>query len=258
MSSLHAPSLWSSQKLAAQYVFSETKRARGSFGIGLFTVFLVVMFVALLTNNVLKSPLIFLKISENTFGETDIMITPGIGINKQIVAYPPVPLVNETRYDLKMSGVGSISGAAPRWLIPAIVRSPTTSRNTTTFMLGIDSVREAAIGLGRSWTHPPLKTSECYISESILYQIGLATGGGQNVILDLSLSAFARILTSTSPSMSNGNRNATAYSALLALFPELNAALALPLNNSYLLSFRVQDLVDLTALQVCRAFMRIC
>ena len=44
--------------------------------IGVGTVFVVVTFVAVLYNAVLRSPLIFLRLAESSVGEMDMLVTP--------------------------------------------------------------------------------------------------------------------------------------------------------------------------------------
>ncbi len=49
-------SAWIDQKLAVRYLVSDARREKKGLAIGIFTVFLVVMLMALLMNNVQRSP----------------------------------------------------------------------------------------------------------------------------------------------------------------------------------------------------------
>lgn len=79
------PSWWTRQQLAFSYVWSETKRNRGSFFIGLFTVFLVISFQTTLQNAVLKANVIFFRISETSIGENDLVVLPGMAVGGDLL-----------------------------------------------------------------------------------------------------------------------------------------------------------------------------
>ena len=66
----------SNLKVILNYLKSDIVKKQRSFKIGLISIFLVVFFIALLTNTISVSPIVFLRLSENQAGETDIIMTP--------------------------------------------------------------------------------------------------------------------------------------------------------------------------------------
>ena len=62
--------------LTARCVHANALRDKRRTLIGVGTVFVVVTFVAVLYNAVLRSPLIFLRLAESSVGEMDMLVTP--------------------------------------------------------------------------------------------------------------------------------------------------------------------------------------
>ena len=67
-----------SAHVATEYVFKSNARDIRGFLIGLITVFFVVTFVNLLQNSIKKSPVVFMKLSENTVAEFDLLVSPKV------------------------------------------------------------------------------------------------------------------------------------------------------------------------------------
>jgi hypothetical protein len=63
-------------KVVFNYLKSDIVKRQRSFKIGLITLFLVILFTALLINITGLTPLIFLRLAENSAGETDIIMIP--------------------------------------------------------------------------------------------------------------------------------------------------------------------------------------
>jgi len=198
-------SLYLGQRLALKYLWSDTKRQKKGCAIGVFTVFLVVAMITLLENNVQHSPLIFWRIAETTVGESDLVLTSGFGVGGQLTVQGESStngltnvLVHQQYVADCVKGLEEVWGATGRWLLfarvlpsnvsGALVPDPmpnTTSVVTNTsfpsplthsaaaFVLGIDSLIEQRIKLGRSWNYPPLDARELYLSRSILRELRL-------------------------------------------------------------------------------------
>lgn len=62
--------------LALNYVLVNATKSTRSTAIGVTTVFVVVFFVGVLQNVVLRAPLIFLRLAETTAGEMDMVLAP--------------------------------------------------------------------------------------------------------------------------------------------------------------------------------------
>jgi hypothetical protein len=73
----------SNMRVVINYLKSDLIKKQRSFKIGLFSIFLVILFVSLLLNFIGISPVIFLKLAEEQAGETDIIIYPSL-INSDI------------------------------------------------------------------------------------------------------------------------------------------------------------------------------
>ena len=63
------------------FIIQDIKKRPRSFKIGLFTVFLVITFIALLVNCLSIASVIFVKLSEDTVGDADIILTISSAIN---------------------------------------------------------------------------------------------------------------------------------------------------------------------------------
>lgn len=199
------------QALATAYVVADVRRHKSSFLVGVFVVFLVVFFCALLLNSTSKSPVIFFKLAENSVGELDVVYSPGVQIEGRTVpaedgvlaaevragsgsgsgggddadnggvgsaddALSGIQLVNHTLFSESTAGLRSVTGIAPRWALPALVSLPYDPlNNSSAVALGLEFELEDEIGIGREWTLPPLQNATAYVSRSALKQIGIDT-----------------------------------------------------------------------------------
>jgi hypothetical protein len=167
---------WSS----AQYVFAETKRHPRSFGIGVATVFLVVFFVTVLQNAVQSSPIIFFKLSEDTAGCNDYVMSPALA------SATAFPLINHTKVNSTEGGVSAVWGSAPRWAVLGQATNPTaapippatTVPSTTVIALLTDAAQERYLQIGRALNLPQMAVSECFASSTIMRQLNLPSAAG--------------------------------------------------------------------------------
>jgi ABC-type antimicrobial peptide transport system permease subunit len=182
--------------LSSRYVVTDTWRHKRNFLTGLLTVFIVVFFIAMLVTTVDQSPIIFLKLSETVSGENDVILSPGMGVqNKRIVFPDGLPLINHTHIERSVSRVPTARGASSRWVaLATVLNTEDRTLNASATVLGMDTKKEAALGIGRSWRHPPLKSGTCYLSRPIARQIGLdpATAVGVKVTMLIDVFAMAR------------------------------------------------------------------
>jgi hypothetical protein len=68
--------VWAQFVLVLRYVLADMRRNKRNMAIGISTVMIVVAFVALLQNAVVRSPIVFTKLSENQVGEYDLLMSP--------------------------------------------------------------------------------------------------------------------------------------------------------------------------------------
>jgi hypothetical protein len=115
-------------------------------------------------------------------------------------------LVQQDYIERALKDVEVVQGTTGRWLLfgrilPATPPVATAGNSTIThsaaaYLLGINSLQEEAIGLGRSWNLPPPDNNELYLSRSIVREIGLDpdTATGMQIILRLDLLDVAQSL----------------------------------------------------------------
>eukprot|EP00026_Physarum_polycephalum_P001035 Phypoly_transcript_01036.p1 GENE.Phypoly_transcript_01036~~Phypoly_transcript_01036.p1 ORF type:complete len:1168 (+),score=174.37 Phypoly_transcript_01036:78-3581(+) len=162
---------------AIRYVITDAKRHKKGFIIGIATVFIVVMFVSLLQNVIQKSPIVFLKLSEDEVGEFDMVMTS-----------PTNLVINYTQTAQLLSDVETVEGLAPRWLsIARLVPDVRPETNSSVILIAIDSLLEKKIGIGRSWTHRPLGDAEMHVTSSVLRRMDVLpnTNTSVNMVIDL-------------------------------------------------------------------------
>lgn len=64
---------WDNVLVSTKYVHTDTRLHKKGFLIGLSTVILVVWFISLLYNVIEKSPIVFLKLAEDSVAEIDMV-----------------------------------------------------------------------------------------------------------------------------------------------------------------------------------------
>ncbi|KAA0154285.1 hypothetical protein FNF29_02505 [Cafeteria roenbergensis] len=268
--------LWASLQLAVQYVRASVRRDRQGFCVGLFTVALVVAFTSLVQSAVDNSPVVFLKLSEDTAGEGDLVLLPdpqvaalaagtpqanasasasasasanatatpagsaaGGGLQQLV---PSGVLLNDTDIAARLAAVPAVEGVAPRWTVFGRLLSARSRQiNTTAIILVADTAREAAIGLGRTWGRRAPGPAEAYVSQSALDEMGVRGAAGEQVDVEIDLGS----LLSTAGLAGSGDGSAGTGSAasLLSLLASAGVEVGRPDGQGG----RVVD-VDATAL----------
>ena len=187
--------------LAAQYVHISAMRDRRRTVIGVSTVFIVVTFVAVLYNAVLRSPLIFLSLAESQVGEMDMIITPYVphydpllDLEKQAEVLSKFEFFNATALDLELSALHTVTGTTPRWLLSGRAasqepREPSAAIDTTIIIC--DLQREAELNIGRGWQHRLLREGEAHVTSSLLYSLDVAPNQGRRLNVDI---GFGKLL----------------------------------------------------------------
>jgi hypothetical protein len=181
--------------LAAQYVHVSAMRDRRRTAIGFTTVFIVVTFVAVLYNAVLRSPLIFLSLAETQVGEMDMIITPYVphfdpllDLDAQSEVVSKFEFFNATALDLELSSLPTVSGTTPRWLLsgraarPGMSAEPSARIDATIIIC--DLQREAELNIGRGWQHRLLREAEAHVTSSLLYSLDVEPNEGQRLAVD--------------------------------------------------------------------------
>ena len=158
---LELPMSWSASFwLVAQHVHINSMKNRKGTAIGITTVFIVVFFIGLLQNILLRSPLIFLRLAETQAGEVDLVISPStvsidrlldIGLRSDID--PRFLYFNANDIDAKLEHNPLILGTSPRWILRGSIASKSGQTDTriVTNIIVCDLDREEKLGIGRGW-----------------------------------------------------------------------------------------------------------
>ena len=158
---LELPMSWSASFwLVAQHVHINSMKNRKGTAIGVTTVFIVVFFIGLLQNILLRSPLIFLRLAETQAGEVDLVISPStvsidrlldIGLRSEID--PRFLYFNARDIDAKLEHNPLILGTSPRWILRGSIASKSGQTDTriVTNIIVCDLDREEKLGIGRGW-----------------------------------------------------------------------------------------------------------
>ena len=186
-------------RLGCWYIFASVKRERRNFVIGIVTISLVVGFVTLLHSAVLSTSLVFLRLSEDSVGETDLILT-ALPANNSLST---LPLVNAKYINEQLIHCNVSKGAAPRWVFMGKISPKGTPEvNTTAIALILDSEAEERIGLGSQWNrrlfevfymfccngvclNRPMGEQEAYVSKTALKQLGVRANMGERVVLTI-------------------------------------------------------------------------
>jgi len=130
-----------------------------------------------LENTIECSPVLFLKLAEDSIGEYDLVFTPQTR-NPTTPSY----FINTTELDKKIGKQELVTGLSPRWImVSEIFNSHQREKNSSTVMLIIDSKKEKEIGLGRGWTHESLSGYKCHVAVSLLRLLHVNPNSGENI-----------------------------------------------------------------------------
>lgn len=169
-------------KLVTGYLIDDMKRGPLQFKIAVFTIFIIVAFMAILLNANSITTTMFLSLAERQTGDTDFIITAqfsttGTQLSEENSAdlLSSFPLVNISEVSESLSSVNSISGASERWLFPGrLYNIEDDNLSTSTFAVVGDSLKERSLGLGRALTGvEPLKNNECILLKRTADVIGM-------------------------------------------------------------------------------------
>ena len=106
----------------------------------------------------MRSPTIFYRLAEDNAGSDDLTLLPEFG------AAGAPPLLNFTEIESRLAGNPDVLGATPRWAaLGRVGNRDDRSRNTTSVILVVDSVRETELNIGAAWDRRPLGLEEAYV-----------------------------------------------------------------------------------------------
>jgi hypothetical protein len=186
--------------LTAKYVHSNAVRDKRRTLIGVATVFIVVTFVAILYNAVLRSPLIFLRVAESQVGEMDMLITPQVvrydsllDMDKAQDAVSKFEFFNATAFDRELATLPTVTGTTPRWLLRGRLASQESPQEyLDTSIIICDLKRENELQIGRGWPYRFLGEGEAHITSSLLYSLNVPPNEGRRLRLDI---GFGKLLS---------------------------------------------------------------
>ncbi|KAI9140455.1 FtsX-like permease family-domain-containing protein [Paraphysoderma sedebokerense] len=184
---------WGTFKILVNYLKADNKRNYRSFAIGLVTVFLVVTFLTLVRNALVRSSIVFVKLSEDLVGQIDLLMTPPLSTGQS-------SFINYTYVNRSLTGTAGVAGSSPRWLVPAQVskkedgqnQSSVQSFNSAAFLLVADSYQEKDAGIGTAWPFRPLGENEVHVTSSLLRALKCRPNSGDKIIVTFSVEDFNR------------------------------------------------------------------
>ena len=269
--------------VAARYVAKNTVRDRRGFAIGLATVLVLVTFVCLLENSIKKSPVIFMRLSENSVGEYDLVLSP-LAYNTSVPssAYTATPtaawpsdsnsnsnnssgedllqaaglgsllgsmFLNWSKYDALLGSCAAVNSSVPRWMLlgtfaPVDVASEPPS--TSAVVLVMNDTLERAVGLGRNYHFAPLGDREAVVSRTLLTRMGMDPHARQRFALSVDWLALMSLTGSSSSS--GGSRGEMLFDAVvvggLGIDPVIDVNYTVPLTEE--LAMYLQGLSNVT------------
>ena len=165
---------FSTIKLVMDYLVQDLKRGPLQFKIAVFTIFIIVAFMAILLNAQSITTTMFLAVSETQAGDADFIIT------RQFTSAPVqvngeedgnadftsmLSFLNISDVSKKLEKVDSIMGVSERWALPGRLINPNdTDLSTSAFAVIGNSLKERSLGIGRALDgYDPLEGNECYV-----------------------------------------------------------------------------------------------
>eukprot|EP00762_Andalucia_godoyi_P002414 ANDGO_02681.mRNA.1 FtsX domain-containing protein len=236
---LHA-SRWGSVRVSIHYIVNDASRHKRAWLVGVCTVFIVVFFLTLLLNAVQRSPYIFLRLSEYSVGEMDLVLTP------QPSNASTTGFLNHTYVASALGSVDVVSGVAPRWVFPIRLSNKyDPTKNTTTLALLADTAHEESIHLGRAFPYRKLGYAECHVTESLLRGMGVGPNYGNRLLMTISPTDILSIITSASADSGASGGNGTSPSTSFLTDP----AAARAFLSSFGLNFSAPITLNISAFQ---------
>eukprot|EP00164_Ancoracysta_twista_P018422 GFYU01031884.1.p1 GENE.GFYU01031884.1~~GFYU01031884.1.p1 ORF type:complete len:616 (-),score=122.39 GFYU01031884.1:840-2687(-) len=213
-----------------RFTLKEFDRRRFNYCVGFSSIFLVVLIVACAETTLLYSPIIFLSLSENQHGQIDISMSadshrPHLNFTQiykrlsdagdEFTYISPRYTVPITLSPFKLCDASvlsmdpfdktwyyeeqtSVQGSCvkkyhtpQRWeLVNKCLRQACPYYRATNMVL-FDTAREARMGVGRTWEHPPLNEGEMVMTEGTAAELGLT----QNDVIIVEVDTFGFFLS---------------------------------------------------------------
>mmetsp|Transcript_10929 Transcript_10929/g.40739 ORF Transcript_10929/g.40739 Transcript_10929/m.40739 type:complete len:1124 (-) Transcript_10929:289-3660(-) len=181
-------------RFAYHYILHDHKTHLKAFGIGFTVVVTIVFIIAVMYNAVQQSPYIFLKLSEDNAGESDMYI------NARMSSTSQNPFVNVTDLNANMYPQLT-SHVSPRWILPGgIISHPDTPHlSVPCVILAIDTQREHEMGIARHSQVRTLGPREIHAKGYLLRSIGVKPNLGQRAKLGLNMGSLLNSLKEQFP-----------------------------------------------------------
>lgn len=216
-------------KVSAHYIVNDARRHPRSWLIGLFTIMLVVCFLALLQNAIQRSPYIFLRLAELTVGEMDVLMTRESSNTTAMSSSASASnaaggaasaldqlFLNHTHVAERTASLYSVEGTSPRWILPVVVSNKYVPANSLRAVaLMVDTLHEQEIGIGRGFYHRPLGEGEAHVTSALLRILGVQPNYGQRIMLTIDVSQM--LSTAGIPGFSGTNNASSQTTSALVL-----------------------------------------
>lgn len=158
------------------YQWRDLKRHKCHFCLAFCSVFFIVLSTLVVTSIIAKGPVIFLKLSEQAYGEIDAFILPD---QQSIYPYSDYNFVNHSRVEEVLANKSlnnyNYSPRKVQFTYFSNLDQP-GFRQQYGYLMVIDTLQEKKIKIGKDYDFPPLGENQCYLNvfqeDEILAMIG--------------------------------------------------------------------------------------
>ena len=202
--------------VTTSYIISDMKKKPRSYKIGVFTVTLTVTFCIVLYWVLDVMPVMFLKLSQNQVGESDLVYTAlspknvsytadnymydqsQIAVRNSISTNFYLPLVNWSKVIEETKNNTDFEGFTPRWFGVADFANTTNSTlKVSGVIMILDTEREVKIGLGREFTKTILGPGQAFLTNSALKYLQVEPNGIEKVQLVIDIRKYLNLMLNT-------------------------------------------------------------
>jgi len=156
-------------KTVCEFLILDIKRRPGTFKIGLFTIYIVIVFLVLLQSILQLTPILFLSIAEGQSGMVDLELTPLVKNFTKQENFGMNMTLNITEIKGKIGNLTNIAALSSRWTFPINVSDPNNqTQNYRAIGIILDSQYERNNGIGANLNLKDLEDGECWISETLI------------------------------------------------------------------------------------------
>ncbi|TNV85125.1 hypothetical protein FGO68_gene1005 [Halteria grandinella] len=188
---LRSMKCWPATLFFTTYQWRDLKRRKCHFSLAFCSVFFIVVSTLVVTTVIDKGPYIFLELAQDSFGEIDAIITPGVSESKQ-------SFLSYTAVENRIKDLPEMQyRVSPRKVLQAVSAygNNTNQESGLTSQLKvdgltlylIDTLKERSIELGKNYDYQPLQQGECIIHQNLATNFLGGIGIEQKITLQVDI-----------------------------------------------------------------------